>query len=393
MANPEPLNFRKYGVPFYAVDWVPYKSIRFDQAGKSGPESDQSLPQDEAAANRNYVVLAGGGGEGNSGIPNAVVVSEFDFASYSLSDQPVLRHRTDSDLPYRMAVHPGGEGLVCAFPESCRLFKWNGENGSEGHRLGLQPSERVLTALEDVGQQLALAFNNDGSLLASGGEDGNLRVIKWPSLETILNEAKVHSRVKDLQFSPDGKLLISLGDVSCKVWDVISSTSVASLPIQKDEQFCACRFSQVGDRNLVLYTATLTDKGGSIGTWDATTWKRIGSKHITRDAITGFDASADGKLLACGTTSGDVLIVNSTSIRIQQVIKKAHLGFVTAMRFSSDASALASASLDSSVRVTMIEEKKNGGFNLWLIILIILIAIATYVWQNPEKFASFATSK
>lgn len=50
------------------------------------------------------------------------------------------------------------------------MFKWNGENGTEDLRLGLQPSEKVLTTLEDVGQQLTLAFNNDGSLLASSGE-------------------------------------------------------------------------------------------------------------------------------------------------------------------------------------------------------------------------------
>ena len=63
--------------------------LRFDQAENYRPKLNQSLPEDKATSNRNYVVLAGGGGEGNSGIPNAVVVSEFDFASYSLSDQPV----------------------------------------------------------------------------------------------------------------------------------------------------------------------------------------------------------------------------------------------------------------------------------------------------------------
>ena len=36
--------------------------------------------------------------------------------------------------------------------------------------MGLHPSQKVLTALEDVGQQLTLVFNNDDSLLTFGGE-------------------------------------------------------------------------------------------------------------------------------------------------------------------------------------------------------------------------------
>ena len=89
--NPEPQNFKKYGVPFYSVAWVPYSSILFDPKSKEEhkDESDQPQPGDEHTSNRNYVVLAGGGGEGRSGIPNAVVLSEFDAASNSLSDRPV----------------------------------------------------------------------------------------------------------------------------------------------------------------------------------------------------------------------------------------------------------------------------------------------------------------
>lgn len=385
-SSPEPSNFQKYGVPFYAVAWVLSNYIRFDPKSEDERKEDQPDRNDD----RNYIVLAGGGGEGRSGIPNAVILSEFDLSSNSLSHQPVVKHETRSDLPYRMAVHPGGEGLVCSFPNFCRWFKWDEEHGSEGHKRGVKQPKEVLTLLEDVEQRLALAFNDEGSVLASGGEGGNLKVLKWPSMEIILNEAKAHPSVKDLDFSPDGKLLVSLGGGGCRVWDVTSSTAVASLPKGNDEMFCACRFSQNNEKNLVLYTATVTGKGGSIVTWNTTTWKRISSKSVVRDTILSFDVSADGKFLACGTTEGDVIIINSTSMRIHQVIKKAHLGFVTAMRFSPDSRALASASLDSSARVTIVKEAKDKrGFSLWLVILIILIAIAAYFLKNPESLKSF----
>ncbi|KAF3432184.1 hypothetical protein FNV43_RR26923 [Rhamnella rubrinervis] len=399
--GPDPPNYKKYGVPFYSVDWVPYKAIKVDGKWEGAKQEDPDQTQsddvapttDTKNADGNYVVLAGGGGEGRSGIPNAIVLVQFDPTSNSLSDQPVDKHGSGSDLPYRMAVNPGGDGLVCSFPKSCRWFEWEGEKGTEIHKLSVKPSERVLTQLEGVEQQLALTFNNDGSAFAAGGEDGKLRVFKWPSMDIILDEAQAHTTVKDLDFSPDGKLLVSLGSGGpCRVWDITSSAVVASLQKENDEIFCACRFSQNGDANHVLYIAAVTDRGGSIVKWNTTTWNRIVSKPIVRDTISAFDVSPDGKFLACGTTQGDVWIVNSTSLRIQQVVRKAHLGFVTALRFSHDSRALASASLDSSARVTMIEEKKKtGGLSLWVILLVILLAIAAYFLQNPHSFKSLYT--
>nr|QEE59968.1 prolactin regulatory element-binding protein [Betula platyphylla] len=388
--GPGPPNFQKYGVPFYSAAWVPYKSIKFDQEEDREQSTDEvsggqkSSPAPESSAAQDYVVFAGGGGEGRSGIPNAVVLSRFDFASNALSDQPVAKLGTGSDLPYRMAVHPGGDGLVCSFPKSCRWFEWYGEKSEEAHKLGLKSSDKVLTQLEDVGQQLALAFNNEGSALAAGGEDGNLRVFMWPSMKIVLNEASAHTTVKDLDFSPDGKYLVSLGNRGpARVWDMTSATAVASLPKENDEVFSSCRFSESNDKNQVLYIAAVTDKGGSIVTWNTTTWKRTGSKPVVRDTISAFNISPDGKLLACGTTQGDILILNSTSMRVQTIVRKSHLGFVTALAFSHDSRGLASVSLDSSARVTLIEDKKNtGGLSLWVIVLIILLAIAVYFMKN-----------
>ncbi|KAK9935330.1 hypothetical protein M0R45_022435 [Rubus argutus] len=142
-------------------------------------------------------------------------------------------------------------------------------------------------------------------------------------------------------------------------------------------------FSLINNGSQVLH---LADKGGVIVTWNTTTWKRVRSKKITRDGITAFDVSADGKLLACGTTQGDLLIVNSARMRIQNVVPKAHSGFVTALSFSHDSRFLASASMDSSARVSALEDVNKKGVNLWVIILIILVAIAAYFLNDPESW-------
>ncbi|KAG5558585.1 hypothetical protein RHGRI_008509 [Rhododendron griersonianum] len=248
----------------------------------------------------NYLVFAGGGGEGRSGIPNALLLARFDFESNCLNDQPVAKLGTGSDLPYRMAVHPGGDGVICSLPKSCRCFEWDTVKSTDGKKLGLKPSDKVIDELEDVGQQLALIFNNDGSVLALGGEDGKLRVFKWPSMEIILDVSNAHASVKDLDFRM--RFLASAG-----------------FHIVKRIQFSI--------------------------------------------------------LLQC---EGDVLIITSANMHVQNVVRKAHLGLVTALMFSQDSRALVSASLDSSARVTMIKDARRNGLSLWIIVLVILLAIAGY---------------
>ncbi|KAJ0094748.1 hypothetical protein Patl1_15318 [Pistacia atlantica] len=370
---------QKYGVLFYGAAWVPYNRIRSKLQSKeqkherdgSEDEAPTAYKSDAISTNHYYVVLVGGGGEGNSGIANAVVLSCFDFASNSLSDQP-----------------------------------WDEEESDEVHKLGVKGSEKVLSELEDVGVQLALAFDSEGSTLAAGGEgrytpkslgiflpqisavvlsirkvfsvvywvqDGKLRVLKWPSLEIVLNESEAHTSVKDLTFrffteglasfsyGPDGKFLVSLGKRGPgRVWDITSASIVASLPTENDEVFFSCRSALSSDENYVLFIAAITDTGGSILTWNTTSWNRIRSKQVVHQSVTSFNVSADSKLLAIGTDKGDIAIINSSNMQVQTMVRKAHLGFVTALAFSDDSRALLSASMDSSARVTLIEDKKES---------------------------------
>ncbi|KAH0743683.1 hypothetical protein KY290_031676 [Solanum tuberosum] len=369
-------NSKNYGVPIYGAGWVPPNALRSAVEPSADDEKDDG-DKSSPSAPGNYVVLSGGGGEGNIGIRNALIVAQFDYDSNVLSDEPVARLGTGGDLPYRMAVHPGGEGLICSLPKSCRWFDWDFQT-TENRSLGLRSSEKVLEPLEDVGQQLALTFNNEGSLLAVGGEDGKLTVFKWPSMENILDQANAHASVKDLDFSPDGKFLASVGSGPCRIWDVSKSTSVASLTKENDEIFGYCRFAPISDENQVLYITTMRDQGGSISKWSTTTWRRIKSKRVVRDPICAFNISPNGKLLAIGTIEGDVLVVSSNNLQVQNVVKKAHLGLVTTLKFSEDSRALLSASLDSRVRVTIIKEEKKSGLSLWIVILVLLIAIAVY---------------
>eukprot|EP00262_Sarcandra_glabra_P012780 TRINITY_DN3369_c0_g1_i1.p1 TRINITY_DN3369_c0_g1~~TRINITY_DN3369_c0_g1_i1.p1 ORF type:complete len:404 (+),score=67.89 TRINITY_DN3369_c0_g1_i1:81-1292(+) len=387
-----PPSCKRYGPPLYCASWVSLNKIEQNQKQKqhqhSNGEEEEEEDGEEVPFDRSpstmttttrYLVLGGGGGEGRSGVPNALLLTKFDFASASLSEEPVYRLGTNGDVPYRMDVHPCGEGVICAFPKGCRWFEWKFPESMETHKLVLESSGRMLTQLEDVGLQLALTFDTEGSLLAAGGEDGHLRVFKWPNMEVILDQTEAHPTIKDLDFSKDGKFLVSLGSSGpCRVWDLTSFTVVANLPRENGEVFRFCRFSHNSDNNQILYVVAMQGEKGSIVSWDTISWKRLGSKQVVREPISAFNVSTDGKLLAFGSIEGDVSIINSTNMRVQTTVRKAHLGVVTALVFSQDSRALVSASFDASARVTIIEDKKQKGSSMPIIIFIILLAILVY---------------
>lgn len=88
----DPPNFKKYGVPSYSVAWIPpnvIKSVLNQTTVEASDNADSSTPQPPEQSGEHYLAITGGGGEGSSGIPNAVLLAHFDVASNSLSDQPV----------------------------------------------------------------------------------------------------------------------------------------------------------------------------------------------------------------------------------------------------------------------------------------------------------------
>ncbi|XLR23482.1 hypothetical protein S83_051382, partial [Arachis hypogaea] len=40
----------------------------------------------------------------------------------------------------------------------------------------------------------------DGSKFATGGSDGHIRIMEWPSMNNILDEPRAHKSVRDMDF-------------------------------------------------------------------------------------------------------------------------------------------------------------------------------------------------
>uniref|UniRef100_A0ACD5X1J5 Uncharacterized protein n=1 Tax=Avena sativa TaxID=4498 RepID=A0ACD5X1J5_AVESA len=375
-----------YGFPIYCASWLPLGHILKPSADDAADADASSPPPPQ----RPMVALGGGGGEGKSGVPNALVVAALEPAAAgappALSPEPVFRLGTGEQVPYRMSVHPRGDGVLCAFPNGCRLLRWELPEGEDTHELVLRSDEEAVLMLSDVGLQLAVSFSGVGSVLATGGEDGHLRVFKWPTMESIIEEPDSKTSIKDLSFSSDEKFLaVNRSGGPSRVWDLKSTQAVANLPREAGEIFGFCRFCNKPDNSQILFVTAMQGDYGKIISWNTTSWTRIGSKKITREAISAFAVSPDGTLLAIGTIEGSISVLGSRDMRVLVKVKKAHLGIVTTLAFSQDSRTVLSTSFDSTARVTSTAPPKSTGMSLWSMILAIILAILVYYYTQHKE--------
>ncbi|KAI5073312.1 hypothetical protein GOP47_0011325 [Adiantum capillus-veneris] len=315
-------------------------------------------------------------------------LTRYDFKEDLLSE--AIQQITEDDSPQSIAVHPGGDGAICSFSRSCKLY----ELGKKEH-FQLKASDQNLVSLKGIGLQVALVFSADGSRLAAAGKDGHLRVFEWPSLNLLFDQPDGCGLLSSIDISLDGAFLAAIPATGncCRVWEIEKSTIVATIQhTDKMEVFGSCRFSRDGTKPFLFLTLS---KGGvgAIGVWVMDTWNKVGIKTFSKDPITSFAISDDGKWLAIGSAAGAIHVIEVKKMQTTQLLKNAHTSGLTFLGFSPNGRALLSFSSDSSVRVT----KLNIG-RVWkewqiyalLLSLILASAVLFYIFfEHSDSFWNF----
>ena len=197
-----------------------------------------------------------------------------------------------------------------------------------------------------TGHVNALAFSQDGNILASGGFNNPVIQI-WDIKTKSKFSTPIFTRGRNtldaLTFY--GRTLISIdGRDDISYWQVDTGNKLLQSSI--DNPFNVVAFSQDGT-NLAI-----ADRNGKIHLWDTTTSSPKatlkGHKNDNNTEIRSLAFSPDGKILASGSEDKTVKLWDTQNHKELGTLH-GHLGWVTAIAFSEDGSTLASGDANKTI--------------------------------------------
>ena len=190
-----------------------------------------------------------------------------------------------------------------------------------------------------------VSFSPDGTLLASGGHDGTVKLWDVSSKSNVATLTAHADWVNSMSFSPDGTLLASATWDEVKLWDVSSKSNVATLT--------ATAFSMSFSPDGMLLASAAPE---GVKLWDVSSKSNVATLTTARGFSVSF--SPDGTLLASGGDDGTVKLWDVSS-KSNVATLTAHAGGVASVSFSPDGTLLASGGDDGTVKLWDVSSKSN----------------------------------
>ncbi|MFD3703993.1 WD40 repeat domain-containing serine/threonine protein kinase [Nocardia sp. NPDC058658] len=248
---------------------------------------------------------------------------------------------------FRPALHPLTEGgrvlAVASSPDGTLLATGSSDNDVRlwNARTG-EPARAPMEGHTDY--VWSVAFSPDGTLLATGGDDRTIRVWNGRTGEWLKTLQGHDDYVSSVAFSPDGTRLVSAAcDKDVRLWHVDSGQLDRRLT-GHTEKVRAAAFSPDGN------TVVSGGDDKTIRVWNAN------SGELEMPRLTGHTGgvrtlafSPDGSVFATGSNDKTIRIWNARTGEPDRTLS-GHTDAVLSLAFSPDGTRLASGSSDKTVR-------------------------------------------
>ena len=215
---------------------------------------------------------------------------------------------------------------------------------------------KLVRDLRDFTNKIStISINSEGNIVATGDDNGNVRLFQYPSFVDNVNQPAYWAR-QDLTgatyhvgFSPDGKTLFRTGPLGVKLY----ATPLPGAPFQVAEPRIAintngARCAVYSKDGKTLFTGGYD---GNIQFWDPENAQKIGEfKNAHTSHINALTFTPEGNQLA--SCSGDFTVrLWDFDVVLQSRDFEGHDGPVWTASFSSDATKIVSASADKTAKV------------------------------------------
>ncbi len=202
----------------------------------------------------------------------------------------------------------------------------------------------------------ALAFHPSGALLATGYDDGTVRVWDLSKLETIRTFSNLGGGVSSLAFDPTGATLaVASEDRVVRLWDLTTSGMVLSL-LGHTDRIPALAWHPDGRRLLSAGWDT------TARVWDTTTGEPIILLNAHQGQVFTFALSPDGGLLACADSSNAVHLWSLDDYQERGVLRDRCAAEIRALTFSPNGRRLVFGGIDRTLNqwdVTRPQQEAN----------------------------------
>ncbi|CDO93114.1 unnamed protein product [Kluyveromyces dobzhanskii CBS 2104] len=341
------------------------------------------------------LLVAGGGGEGNNGIPNKVSALKIDFEKKKVVKRFRELSLDDSDDSPTTLDCANNIILVGCNEGSEKIKSGRGNNHLRKYVFHNEHLKFVASIdldgsckPEDYTKLTCLSSDASVAAIASSKVPTVIRIVNPTNLRETY-EVETGNDVKDLHFSPDGKVLSYITATTLEVMSVVTGNFIVR-ETNFDSNWTMSKIRFV-DQDNVIIAATLTKGTGIVlikVSLKSGIAKVIKSKVITSKfkGVTSLDVDASGNFVALAGNENSVVIVTLRNLRIVKFLKQVHNFAITRIVFSPDSKLLASVSAANTVHVVKIAPKLATSQSLMEsllkfltnTVLVVIIAVVAY---------------
>ncbi|KAK6165624.1 hypothetical protein SNE40_022517 [Patella caerulea] len=384
-----------------------------------------------------HFLIAGGGGQAKTGVPNAIEVYELKLVDDKVIAASICRHDTGLQAVMNCApfLYDGrNHHLATGQDDECHIYSLkykvtsldkskSEENSAQKRKKDVEEKEKKsdesstkqikfdVTEIkkfttdfgDDAGFQKVVRYNDKKKILATGGADGHLRVWKYPDCTKNV-EIKAHKNdIDDLDISPCGKYIVTVSrDHTGCIWSAESGKKITDLILPKVEnyRFRSCRYGLSSSKKdkYNIYTIAIPARQSSkplpcyLTSYSDKYTVRKQSAAGT-EILSSLAVSDDGVFIGLGTISGSVAVYISFSLQKLYCLKAAHSIFVTGLEFMPNSEncqaltggkdfTLLSVSADNTIKLHQVSPR--GSISAVWLVLGALLIIYLLFWMLAE---------